>query len=61
MAEDNYGEVMGIQGSFKALGMVSGSLMSGFIFDYGNKLPFIIGGIVSILAFFIASRVKFNK
>jgi len=61
MAKDNYGEVMGIQGSFKALGMVSGSLMSGFIFDYGNKLPFIIGGIASILAFFIASRVKFNK
>jgi len=61
MSKDNYGEVMGVQGSFKALGMVTGSLISGFIFDYGNKLPFIIGGIASILAFFIASRIKFDK
>lgn len=61
MAKDNYGEVMGIQGSFKALGMVSGSLISGFIFDYGNKLPFIIGGLAALLAFFIALRIKTNK
>ena len=61
MAKDNYGEVMGIQGSFKALGMVSGSLISGFVFDYGNKLPFIIGGVAALLAFFIALRIKTNK
>ena len=52
---------MGIQGSFKALGMVSGSLISGFVFDYGNKLPFIIGGVAALLAFFIALRIKTNK
>lgn len=61
LAKDNYGEVMGIQGSFKALGMVSGSLISGFVFDYGNKLPFIIGGISSLVAFWIASKIKLNN
>lgn len=58
LAKDNYGEVMGIQGSFKALGMVVGSLMSGFIFDYGNKLPFILGGICCILAFIVLSSLN---
>ncbi len=61
LAKDNYGEVMGIQGSFKALGMVSGSLISGFIFDYGNKLPFIIGGISSLIAFGIALKIKLSN
>lgn len=59
LVKDNYGEVMGIQGSFKALGMITGSLVSGFIFDYGNKLPFVIGGLCCILAFFILT--SFNK
>ncbi|MGL4913356.1 MAG: MFS transporter [Romboutsia sp.] len=58
LAKDNYGEVMGIQGSFKALGMVAGSLISGFIFDYGNKLPFMLGGICCILAFIVLSPLK---
>lgn len=53
LAKDNYGEVMGIQGSFKAMGMITGSLVSGFIFDYGNKLPFILGGICCLIAFLI--------
>ncbi|MGL5315103.1 MAG: MFS transporter [Peptostreptococcaceae bacterium] len=56
MAKDNNGEVMGIQGSFKAIGMVTGSLLSGFIFDYGNKLPFMLGGICCILAFILLSK-----
>ncbi|SCH30857.1 MULTISPECIES: MFS transporter [unclassified Romboutsia] len=60
MAKDNHGEVMGIQGSFKALGMVTGSLISGFIFDYGNKLPFVMGGLSCLIAFMICLRVKFN-
>lgn len=49
LAKNNYGEVIGIQGSFKAIGMVTGSLVSGFIFDYGNRLPFVLGGICCIL------------
>ena len=56
LAKDNYGEVMGIQGSFKAIGMVTGSLLSGFIFDYGNKLPFMLGGICCLIAFVLLSR-----
>lgn len=56
MAKDKYGEVMGIQGSFKAIGMVTGSLLSGFIFDYGNKLPFMLGGICCLLAFILLSK-----
>lgn len=57
LAKDNYGEIMGIQGSFKAVGMVTGSLLSGFIFDYGNKLPFILGGLCCVIAFIILSRI----
>ena len=44
LAKDNYGEIMGIQGSYKAIGMIVGSLASGFILDIGNKLPFILSG-----------------
>lgn len=61
LAKDNYGEVMGIQGSFKAIGMVTGSLVSGFIFDYGNKLPFMLGGICCLIAFVIISKSFSNK
>lgn len=63
LAKDNYGEVMGIQGSFKAIGMVTGSLVSGFIFDYGNKLPFILGGICCIVAFIllVSSNKRINN
>lgn len=56
IAKDNYGEIMGLQGSFKALGMVSGSLISGFIFDFGNRLPFIFAGISCIIAFLVLSK-----
>ena len=45
LAKENYGEIMGIQGSSRAIGMIVGSLASGFIFDIGNKLPFILSGI----------------
>ncbi|WP_158540739.1 MFS transporter [Romboutsia weinsteinii] len=60
LAKNNYGEIMGIQGSFKALGMVTGSLLSGFIFDYGNKLPFILGGICCIVAFIVLSKTTLD-
>ncbi|MGL6107686.1 MFS transporter [Romboutsia sp.] len=57
LAKNNYGEVMGIQGSFKAIGMVTGSLVSGFIFDYGNKLPFLLGGVCCLFAFILLYKV----
>lgn len=60
LSKDNYGEVMGIQGSFKAVGMIVGSLASGFIFDYGNRLPFILGGVCCIIAFLVVSKVSLN-
>lgn len=51
LSKNNYGEIMGIQYSYKALGMVAGSLISGFVFDYSENLPFILGGITCIIAF----------
>lgn len=60
LAKDNYGQVMGIQGSFKAIGMIVGSLVSGFIFDYRNKLPFILGGLCCIIAFLVVSKISLN-
>lgn len=58
LADKDYGTVMGVQGSAKALGMVIGSLVSGFIFGIGPKLPFVFAGIASILAFVILGRFK---
>lgn len=58
LAKDNYGEVMGIQGSAKAIGMVVGSLTAGLIFNIGNKLPFIFAGISALLAVLILMRLK---
>lgn len=58
LAKDNYGEIMGIQGSYKAIGMIVGSLTSGFIFDIGNKLPFILSGICCLIVCMLISRVS---
>lgn len=61
LAKDNYGEVMGIQGSAKALGMIVGSLMAGFIFMVGNKLPFMFAGICALLATLVLMRLNNSK
>ncbi|ONI46951.1 hypothetical protein AN644_02160 [Candidatus Epulonipiscium fishelsonii] len=58
IAAENYGEVMGIQGSAKALGMIIGSLGAGFIFVIDPELPFIFAGISAILAFYFLTRLK---
>ena len=42
-AQDNAGEIMGIQNSARSLGMVIGSLTSGFLYQIGSKLPFLFG------------------
>lgn len=57
LAKNNYGEVMGIQGSAKAVGMIIGSLTSGFIFDIGNKLPFVFGGFCAVLGGFVLLKL----
>lgn len=61
LAKDNYGEIMGIQGSYKAIGMIIGSLASGFIFDIGNKLPFILSGICCLIVVIMVSRVSLGE
>lgn len=57
LAKDNYGEIMGIQGSYKAIGMMIGSLVSGFIFSIGNRLPFMLSGICCIAICLLVSKV----
>ena len=49
----NHGKVAGIQNSSKAIGMIIGSLYSGFIFGVGNKLPFLTVSIVTMVSFVI--------
>ena len=57
LAKENYGEVMGVQGSAKALGMVIGSLGSGFIFGLGSKLPFFCAGFVALSAYIVLKKL----
>ncbi|WP_315080081.1 MFS transporter [uncultured Clostridium sp.] len=54
----NYGMIMGVQNSSKALGMVIGSLFSGFIFNFGSKLPFIIAGVILVITYFMLIYTK---
>ena len=49
-AQDNAGEIMGIQNSARSLGMVIGSLTSGFLYQIGSKLPFLFGSGTAVIA-----------
>lgn len=49
-AQDNAGEIMGIQNSARSLGMVIGSLTSGFLYQIGSKLPFLLGSGTAVIA-----------
>lgn len=60
LAKENYGSLMGILNSSKAVGQVAGSLTAGFIFDIGNKLPFLISAIIIVIAFIILLPLKSN-
>ena len=53
LSKGNYGSLMGIFNSSKAVGQVTGSLLAGFIFDLGNKLPFLISSIIILISFII--------
>lgn len=57
MSDNNYGEIMGMQNSAKALGMIIGSLSAGFIFTIGEKLPFLVGGISSLIGLLILIKI----
>ena len=58
LAKDNYGTLMGLQNSAKAVGMVGGSLFAGAIFDFGAKLPFIAAAIMLFIGFMILVNIK---
>ena len=58
LAKENYGALMGLQNSAKAVGMVIGSLFAGAIFDFGAKLPFIASAIILFIGFIILARIK---
>lgn len=61
LAKYNYVEIMGIQGSYKAIGIIVGSLASGFIFDIGNKLPFILSGICCLIVCILLSKISLKE
>lgn len=56
LAKDNYGALMGLQNSAKAVGMIAGSLSAGAIFDFGSKLPFLVSGIILLLGFIVLTQ-----
>lgn len=58
LSKENYGSLMGIFNSSKAVGQVTGSLSAGFIFDLGNKLPFLLSAIIVSIAFVILLYLK---
>lgn len=60
LAKENYGSLMGFFNSSKAIGQVTGSLTAGFIFDIGNKLPFLLSAIIVIIAFIILIPLNSN-
>ena len=57
IGKNNNGEIAGIQNSSRAVGMIIGSLYSGFIFDVGNKLPFLTASVVVIIGVIIMNFV----
>ncbi len=46
--------VMGFYNAIKSLGMVAGSLIAGFVYDYSPKLPFLLAAISFAGAFLLA-------
>lgn len=60
LSKENYGSLMGIFNSSKAVGQVTGSLSAGFIFDLGNKLPFLLSAIIVFISFIILLSLKSN-
>ncbi|MEI3100516.1 MAG: hypothetical protein V8T45_01390 [Oscillospiraceae bacterium] len=36
-----------------SLGMIVGSLLAGFLYDYGSKLPFLVGSFTAFIALII--------
>ena len=47
---DNAGMISGMFNSMRSIGQVTGSLMAGFAYGFGSRLPFIFAGIVFFMA-----------
>lgn len=60
-AKDNAGEIMGIQNSARSLGMIVGSLLAGFLYDYGSKLPFLVGSFTAFIALIVLIKAYKTK
>ena len=60
LAKENYGSLMGVFNSSKAIGQVTGSLTAEFIFDIGNKLPFLISAILVFISFIVLIPLNSN-
>lgn len=60
LSQENYGSLMGIFNSSKAIGQVTGSLTAGFIFDIGNKLPFLTSAILVFIGFIVLLPLNSN-
>lgn len=59
--KDNQGTIMGYSNSMKALGMIIGALIAGFIYTMDPKYPFYFAVIVFILALGLTWEYKKNK
>jgi DHA1 family multidrug resistance protein-like MFS transporter len=45
------GIAMGLNNSFMSLGRVAGPLLAGFVFDIDLRLPYLTGGLVTLIGF----------
>ena len=56
------GIAMGSYNSLKSLGMIFGSLLTGYIYEYGAKLSFVFAAIMFLLATLLSIYVyRLNK
>lgn len=57
----NSGQIMGFYSSLNSLGMFSGSLFAGFIYEKGANLSFIFASICFFICFIVAIIIQKNK
>ncbi|XMB66102.1 MFS transporter [Mycoplasmatota bacterium zrk1] len=59
--EDNQGQVIGISQSFKALGMVLGLIIGGYLYAYDKELVFNASAVLILVGFIILQLIKGDK
>jgi MFS family permease len=55
--EKSQGTIMGLNASYQSIGMTVGPILGGIIATYAITLPFVVGAILTLLCFFLTSRV----